>query len=103
MKLAFLLALLACVSAQASTPQLPQVVPKCGATSNTVTVGEQAADGTYSGLVRQTSHCNASGRGASVRYYLACIRPTWDANFTLLEYAVELSVSSTKPLASISC
>jgi hypothetical protein len=102
MKLAIFLALLlACGSAHAdiSSPQVPQIVPKCGATTNAVTVGEQAVDGTYPGLVRQTSHCSASGRGGATRYYLACIRPMWDANGYLIEYTVETYVSSLKPLA----
>lgn len=90
MKLALTLGLLLCASAQAdiSNPEIPQIVPKCGATDN-----QPQSDAIF-----QRSHCNTSGRGAHVTYYAACIYPTWDQDGVLLEYELYVFQPSRTPI-----
>lgn len=64
----------------------PYYVPVCGHPFIEYTVGEQNADGTFTGRLYESASCSTGGRGAKPKRYYVCEAMTWDANGNVIAH-----------------
>ena len=64
----------------------PYYVPVCGHPFIEYTVGDQNADGTYTGRLYESASCSTGGRGSHPRRYAVCEAMTWDAGGVVISH-----------------